>query len=275
MPTIIPPHIIQSLITIGKRADIDAPALANEVAPLRQHEPLCRLHWESWHPVCEALPVEDHIALLKGLVMAECYAGWDSGSVSPGIWVYSKLKKRISGKESVDIAQWVIERSHNCYMPFGSSHRRADFISRQAHFAGEDFEGSVSFDLSFNAFVDHNHRVNAELERQKAAKEAKAERLALRQVDVDKHHSKKSDNDLQRRDLITAGETLDPIGRLRLIVDNPQMHMMSFPEEWSQISEQVLKCIDPELAQSLCSRLLNTKSKPWKILEQLLTAIKE
>ena len=123
--------IIESLVSIGKLADIDGQNIAEVVVPLREHEPLCRLHWASWHSVCARLSVVDHIALLKGLVMAEHYAGWNSGSVAPGIWVYGKLEDRIPGKEAVEIALWVIERSNNGYMPFGSSRLREDFIRRQ------------------------------------------------------------------------------------------------------------------------------------------------
>ena len=73
MKTTVPQEIVTKLIELGKRDDIDSPSIAIDFKCLRSYEHLSRTHWREWYPVCEELPIDDHVALLKAVVMAERY----------------------------------------------------------------------------------------------------------------------------------------------------------------------------------------------------------
>lgn len=128
----VPQHIIDKLIGLGKKDNFDEPSISAEYEQFRTYEYLSRIHWREWHPVCENLPIDDHIALLKAVVMAMRYSGWDSGSVAPCHWVYGKLKDKIPQKVADDIASWMIEHSDNPWMPFGRQGERERFLANMA-----------------------------------------------------------------------------------------------------------------------------------------------
>lgn len=121
-------EIIKILIELGKLDNLDDPSIATAFAQFRPYEYLSRIQWREWYTVCELLSIDEHIALLKAVVMAMRYAGWDSGSVAPGIWIYKKIEERVSKKQALEIAMWVIDRCDNPWMPFGTQKARKIFV---------------------------------------------------------------------------------------------------------------------------------------------------
>jgi hypothetical protein len=122
-------EIINKLIELGRLDNLDDPSIATDFEQFRRYEYLSRTTWRELYPICESLSIDDHIALLKAVVMAMRYAGWDSGSVAPCIWVYKKLEERVSNKVAREIATWVIDRSNNPWAPFGTQKARESFIA--------------------------------------------------------------------------------------------------------------------------------------------------
>lgn len=129
MTTEVPQHIVDKLIELGRRENLDDPSIAAEFELFRQYEYLSRIHWREWYPVCEDLSIEDHTALLKAVVMAMRFSDWDSGSVAPGIWIYKKLEEKVPKTVVDEIARWIIERSDNQWMPFGRVKARELFLA--------------------------------------------------------------------------------------------------------------------------------------------------
>ena len=95
MKSEVPQHIVDKLIKLGSITNLDEPDIAADFDQLRSYEYLGRIHWRGWFSVCDSLSIEEHIILLKAVVMAMRYSGWDGGSVAPGIWVFKKLEERI------------------------------------------------------------------------------------------------------------------------------------------------------------------------------------
>jgi hypothetical protein len=132
-------EIINKLIELGRLDNLDDPSIAADFEQFRPYEYLGRIHWREWYPVCESLSVDDHIALLKAVVMAMRYAGWDGGSVAPCIWVYNKLEARVSNKVAKEMATWVIDRCDNPWAPFGTQKARKFFIAaKDTDFTDDD-----------------------------------------------------------------------------------------------------------------------------------------
>jgi hypothetical protein len=121
--------LLTKLIELGRLDSLDAPSIATDFEQFRPYEYLSRTGWGEWYPICESLSIDDHIALLKAVVMAMRYAGWDSGSVAPCIWVYKKLEERVSNKVAKEMATWIIDRCDNPWAPFGTQKARESFIA--------------------------------------------------------------------------------------------------------------------------------------------------
>ena len=77
---------------------------------------MCRATSHYWYERARGLTAHESASLVKGLVLAQNRWCIDSGSVSPVIWVFKLLTRRMDTRE---LAQWVTERTRNPYEPFG------------------------------------------------------------------------------------------------------------------------------------------------------------
>lgn len=266
-------EIIKKLIELGRLDNLDDPSIASDFEQFRPYEYLGRIHWREWYSVCESLSVDDHIALLKAVVMAMRYAGWDGGSVAPCIWVYKKLEERVSNKVATEMATWVIDRSNNPWVPFGTQKARALFIATKETESVDNYTGSLMLKFMFMESAGRAEREQARQEIEKEQKTAKAIRLEERKLDVAKHQ-KRGDKKAQiRQQVITVGEQIGAIGRLQLIIDHKDMPLLSFPSTWTEVPLEVLKGLDEPLRKALIHRLTGQKKGPWKKLRDCLDTL--
>ncbi len=266
-------EIINKLIELGRLDNLDDPSMSADFEQFRPFEYLGRIHWREWYPVCESLSVDDHIALLKAVVMAMRYAGWDGGSVAPCIWVYKKLEERVSSKVATEIAIWVIDRCDNPWAPFGTQKARKLFIATKDNGSADDDSGSLSLKLMFMESVEHAERLQASGKIEKEQQIAKAKRLEKRNQGVEKHQTQKDKKEQIRRQVITVGEQMSASGRLQLIIDNKDMPLLSFPSTWAKVSSESLQELDEQSKKSLIHRLAVQQKGPWKKLLDCLNTL--
>jgi len=140
---VVPKEFIEKLIELGKIQDIENPDVRSQFIVLKPFENYMVGTWQEWFPVCERLPGDDHVALMRALVFAEHYAqigGQDSGS--SGVWVYRKLQERLSYREAFEIAKWVVKYTRSAYLPFGNIPNRMFFEEHLEKFDCE-YEGTL------------------------------------------------------------------------------------------------------------------------------------
>jgi len=77
---------------------------------------------EVWYRIFDALPHEDVIFLIRSLTLLERFNPFRSGSVSPVIWLLSRLADCDAKTELID---WIFENTANSYLPFGSPNHGA------------------------------------------------------------------------------------------------------------------------------------------------------
>ena len=118
MPSKINPKFISSLIALGLEPEINAVNIGKYLETLFNNVRASAYHWKSWNEVCDELSVEDHIALFKGLLFAECFTGWGRGSVSPVIWTFDRLSERSQYRDINSLHDWAGQYSNNKHHQF-------------------------------------------------------------------------------------------------------------------------------------------------------------
>ena len=112
-------HIINRLIELGGELSLDDEIVTNKYNDLRREDSINRLYWRDWDEVTRDLNTENLAALIKALTMCERCFGWQGSSVSSVIWTFRELRRRDT-VQSEEIAKWVLERTNNEYVPFGT-----------------------------------------------------------------------------------------------------------------------------------------------------------
>jgi len=81
---------------------------------------------EVWYRIFDALPREDVIFLIKSLTFIERFKPFIAGSVSPVIWLFSRLA---DFDAKTDLIEWILENTDNCYLPFGKPNHGAKSLA--------------------------------------------------------------------------------------------------------------------------------------------------
>jgi hypothetical protein len=157
--------VVKRLLTVGKLEDYASlPSLFSQ-SEQSAHPRLADSH-ESWLSVINSLAVEDIIALIKSLTIAEqVFPRWSAGSVSPVIRLFWRLYD-LNPQRGDDIAGWIVSNTKNPYAPFGSM-----------------FNGGATTVAEFKRYKAESYRraqenMEAEEERQRVAQEDKRAREA-------------------------------------------------------------------------------------------------
>jgi hypothetical protein len=127
----LPSEALEALIELGSsRASSCDPAMKECLA---RFEVVNRLHFDSWCAATETLSPEAHAALARGLVLAEEELRWCGGSVAAAIWVYRSFARKFPDI-SEPLAEWMLSRSTNPWVPFGSNRGSARSVAEVRDF---------------------------------------------------------------------------------------------------------------------------------------------
>src|SRR6266550_1979754 len=114
----IPPAVVNNLIALGRLDDSPSAKRDQILAWVKPFEEVNRLGWDRWNEVADTLSEAELRNLARGLTIAELELRWCGGSVASVIWVYRRYESRFPEKADA-LADWVLARSENEYVPFG------------------------------------------------------------------------------------------------------------------------------------------------------------
>jgi len=122
MSNSIPKELIDYLIEIGYSEDFDNLCELGDRFPEARNGVFMRLAPDAWYCVADGITQEEIVCLIKSITRLEAYNNFGSGSVSPVIWLFRRLKKDVGNAELID---WVLQNTESNYLPFGSSNHGA------------------------------------------------------------------------------------------------------------------------------------------------------
>lgn len=120
---------IDRLIEIGQAEDFERlAALPDEFPELRDGQ-FMRTGWPPWYELAESLTDQKLMALIKTLTVAEQkLPDWTGGSVTPAIWLFQSLRRRLNNDPS-EFVEWLLAHTTNPYIPYGHgvAHNEEEF----------------------------------------------------------------------------------------------------------------------------------------------------
>jgi len=280
-PPKVRPEIVQKLLIVGRSPDpLEADAL-QALNELKKEDEINRLAPQDWHQVSEQLTTDDVIFLAKGLTRAETKHRWIGGSVAAVIWVFQVVKRR-AADQTDSLAEWIVRRNRNQWVPFGSMRERDVFTFGLAKEALEKENAELEAEIIGHGGLlkwlklkrswlqgelkklkdleesERKDRMHRELEQS-----LRAEIEYLKAQNKELAHGYRSD---ARTSFLQEAESLNAAEKLKLIVENVQFDLNMFPEEWAKVDIRILNSLDEELRTGLLRRLANRRKGAWRQL---------
>jgi hypothetical protein len=163
MATEIPTIFLRRLIAIGESQDFSELRQLFAEFPPDSVGHFMRQSPQFWYSIADSLSDLELEALIRALTVAERdFPSFGGGSVSGVIWTFKRLDQRKAG--GIDaLADWILARTANDYVPFGRSNGGARSLAELDAYRHRVAERRIS-------------RQRAEEERHTTAAERKAER---------------------------------------------------------------------------------------------------
>lgn len=244
---------VKVLVNAGSLAEDDNAAL-ELLSPIKNKDYINRLHWEKWRNVTNKLSINELIALVKSLVLAEYFFRWAGGSVSSVIWTYREVERRDRETANV-LADWVLQRTHNPYAPFGSQNYGAKSLPEYQKLSEK-----------------HRDKINIGIQDQK-----ESEIVALKSRQERDLHRK---NSIKYRNTELRDTFIESLSKKSLI---EQLIQLAYDEKYSvefyptQIANRAkynfLETLDEELRILLLEKLKGKHKGPWGKLKRNLLEI--
>ena len=254
----IPKHVLDELIDLGRDDNTDAPLDAgSSLDHLVPYDHINRLHWEAWDAVTEGLSIEDLVALVRGLAIAEKQLRWCGGSVSAVIWTFRTVEWRDKAQAD-QLADWILQYSDNPYEPYGSnrgSARSVAEVNRQNE--------------------ARRARSEAHAEREKRQKEQAAIRRRDRAVATEEHSRSQAVRSTERAELLTDLGKADPRAKLQHIASDTEHPLSWYPNTWADLTDVEVSELPVDLVDALKDRLADRKRGPWRRLYRRLIGTPE
>ena len=83
--------------------------------------------WQEWAKLRDSFTVGEVVLLAQVLTVMEREFKWPDGSVSSVIWIMQDLHSRERTIAEL-LADWIVQRTQNDYLPFGKHSSRRDWI---------------------------------------------------------------------------------------------------------------------------------------------------
>lgn len=245
----IDPNTIAELIEIGKSDYLDHPDSLNEFSHRQDINLIIR---SDWYRVTEPLPVEDLVALIKAITLAESRFRWAGGSVAAVIWIFRRLQDT-DLHASEDTADWILSRTQNPYLPFGT-----------------DNCGARSLAGYRKALESRAKRHSEYLAEERARQEqAKRRRQEKRQAHLERIECQATESRV-RRQFLAEFMLLDPSDRLRKIAKDTSHPVDYYPPECAMSDPAALQRLPLDSRRLLIDRLKDRRKGPWSGLCRLL-----
>lgn len=246
----IPAQIVRQLIALGHlRPDAMDEA---DLAPFMDDDWINRTGRDLWEAALGPLATQDVVAVIKGLVVTEHRLGWMGGSVSGAIWIFHELQRRdpLLAKE---VADWVLSRTRNPYVPFGRQNHGAKSLKEL-----ERLEGEYA--------ARHQARRECHSTEQAALAANAARRREDRARSNGLHAQRHALAAQLRRQLIDRVAPLSPAARLDAVVSDVARPVDFYPKAWATLSPEDIASLSAHTRDELLMRLPDRRKGPWRAL---------
>jgi hypothetical protein len=246
-----------TLITAGQDLNLDMPEALARLEPFEGWDAINRTGWQVWDRVAERLTLADLILLTQILTVLEREFEWPGGSVSSVIWLLQNLRRR-EPRIAALVADWVVQRTNNQYLPFGSHSSRQQWIDSRMP--------RVNLRAVRAAIARYSAENREKWEARRAADlecERKAEALAREAEEAKAAYTTGTPVATQRL----------PADLLRYVALDMKHSVEFFPKAWARVSRDDLLQLAPGARAALVERLARTSSVTWHRLYKRLIEI--
>ena len=237
-------YVLRRLIKLGLSENLDDPSVLDNYSDLKPYDHINRLNGSHWDVVTCNLSTEDLVALIKALAICERDFDWLGGSVSSVIWTFRELEKRDSNVSN-SVADWILFRTKNPYVPFGNQNHGATSLS--------EYNGHRERIQSYQneiAMLAKEHRIKRSIQRKKSAN---ARNSDFRKEFIEQL-SKKSLKD-----------------QLINLANDQEYSVEFYPTRMANYSKtNFLKNLDEKLVNALLEKLKGKHKGPWGRLKRNL-----
>jgi hypothetical protein len=250
----VPRLVLDVLIGAGHEPTLDVGSIPAELESIRNEHSIDRLQACDWDDVTQPMVLEDVVALVKALVVCEERFGWQGGSVSAIIWVYREIERR-DHVLAEGIAEWILLRTSNPWVPFGSTNLGARSLREYRALQAVTTERKAE---RARLEVERKARATANREQRK---EAGIRRQALQRQDT-----------RERRAWVGEFLSVPAAEQLRRICEDVEHPLDYFPASCTEASHATLRALSPDVRYRLLRRLEGHRKGPWRRLYLALRA---
>jgi hypothetical protein len=252
----IPNLVLDLLLDLGRDESENSPFDAGDcLITLAPYDHINRLHGDTWDAVTEGVSIEDLVALVRGLAIAEKQLRWCGGSVSAVIWTFRRLEWRDKARAD-QLADWILQYSENPYEPYGSDRGSARSVAE----VNRQREARLA-------------RNEAHTAREKRQKEQAAIRRCDRAVAAEEHSRSQAIHSSERSELLEDLGKADLPAKLRHLVSDTEHPLSWYPKAWAELTDSEVSQLPVVLVDGLKARLADRKRGPWRQLYKQLIGI--
>ena len=247
---------IALLIRIGSDADREPINEANGIAEIADRDAINRLGPGSWDSATKDLATADLVNLIRGLTASELVHQWIGGSVSATIWTFRILQGR-SEQLADELTDWVLARTKNPYVPFGSQNHGAKSLAQYRN-------------LMRARATRARQRLDDEEARKRTAEVEAAIRQEQRQRSSRDRHTEK------RKEFIKELESLSLLEQIRRLAAD-EVYSVEFYPTWiaNRATVEELNGLDPTVISILRKKLAGDRRGPWRKFKDLLWKVRD
>jgi hypothetical protein len=243
--------IIDLLLEIGRTTDFDGADVHRQLSRVAGYGWIDTRTPNEWRSAVSALSSSDIVLLAKTLALAEREFQWSGGSVSAVIWVFRVLAERDVRLSEV-LADWILPRTTNPYVPFGHSNLGATSM--------QDYETRLR--------RRKERRAAAQQEAEAAAEGRRAQRIAAQHHRAQRHAARSQ----ARREFLAELMQHTASDRLALIARDTRP-LTFFPDACAEVDDGTLHRLGVDTREAVLQRLVRVRTGPWKTLRQRLMAL--
>jgi hypothetical protein len=245
-------ELVGQIIGIGRSATNDGETeVLRRIEPLAPYDAINRLHWREWDAITQTLPTDDLIALVKGLTLAELHNRWAGGSVSSVIWTFRELGRR-SAEFNDELADWILARTNNPYVPFGTQNHGAKSLA-EYRAATSLHAAAIADGLAAQESSERNARDERKVRKQQKSRSAEARKT------------------LGRALFLAKLSKLPLAEQLKQLAYDQNYSVEFYPTRLADsVDEATIHSLDKETRIALLAKLKGRRRGPWRRVKKLL-----
>lgn len=249
----LPPPVVSDLIALGTLDDSPSAMRDQLLARLKPvNRDIC-LGWDRWNEVVDTLSEVDLRNLVRGLTAAELELGWYGGSVAAVIYVYRRYEARFPEKADA-LADWVLARSENDYVPFGRMRAGARSVAE------------------FKSYLSAKARRHDEsAQEQKDARQHKRISAMVRRQLAQERRVLQVAHSQSRAGLLAQLQELPAKERLEHMAWDDFHSLAFYPASFARLDRQTFEQLDAGTRKRLMDKMAARQKGAWKKLYEQFT----